>query len=180
MDFLRNVVTLDSPASRLPMTRAHTLGPSAGRLFRRRLTKADIGPPTGFRHVGHVGWDPETGFDVGHLDPALQKLFLKAGVSERDLRDRLTSRIIYSVIERRGGLEAVRQELRGRGPPAAPAPRLGCARAATPLTLVKGPLPLSRPTPFSLLALTTPVLLLGVADEDLDDFDEDSDGEEWS
>ncbi len=29
-----------------------------------RLTKEDIGTPTDFRHVGHIGWDPEKGFDV--------------------------------------------------------------------------------------------------------------------
>ena len=29
-----------------------------------KLTKSDIGLPTGFVHVQHIGWDPETGFDV--------------------------------------------------------------------------------------------------------------------
>ena len=33
-----------------------------------KLSKEDIGTPTDFRHVGHVGWDPEKGFfDVSHL-----------------------------------------------------------------------------------------------------------------
>ena len=32
---------------------------------RGKLCKEDIGTPTDFRHVGHVGWDPEKGlFDV--------------------------------------------------------------------------------------------------------------------
>ena len=31
---------------------------------RPRLCKEDIGTPTDFRHVSHVGWDPEKGFDV--------------------------------------------------------------------------------------------------------------------
>lgn len=29
-----------------------------------KLTKSDIGLPTGFVHVQHIGWDPKTGFDV--------------------------------------------------------------------------------------------------------------------
>ncbi|CAB1323486.1 unnamed protein product, partial [Coregonus sp. 'balchen'] len=31
---------------------------------RKKLTKADIGTPSNFQHIGHVGWDPNTGFDV--------------------------------------------------------------------------------------------------------------------
>ena len=27
-----------------------------------KLSKEDIGTPTDFRHVGHVGWDPDKGF----------------------------------------------------------------------------------------------------------------------
>ncbi len=34
-----------------------------------RLTKEDIGTPTDFRHVSHVGWDPEKGFDVCRKQP---------------------------------------------------------------------------------------------------------------
>ena len=29
-----------------------------------RLTKEDISTPTDFRHVNHVGWDPQKGLDV--------------------------------------------------------------------------------------------------------------------
>jgi Wiskott-Aldrich syndrome protein len=28
---------------------------------KRKITKADIGLPTDFRHLAHVGWDPNTG-----------------------------------------------------------------------------------------------------------------------
>ncbi|MED6266002.1 hypothetical protein ILYODFUR_021241 [Ilyodon furcidens] len=31
---------------------------------KKKLTKADIGTPSNFKHIGHVGWDPNTGFDV--------------------------------------------------------------------------------------------------------------------
>ena len=33
---------------------------------KKKLTKDKIGTPTNFRHVGHVGWDPNTGFDVSY------------------------------------------------------------------------------------------------------------------
>lgn len=31
---------------------------------KKKLTKEDIGTPSNFRHVNHVGWDPERGFEV--------------------------------------------------------------------------------------------------------------------
>jgi len=29
-----------------------------------KLTKEDISTPSDFRHIGHIGWDPNNGFDV--------------------------------------------------------------------------------------------------------------------
>jgi hypothetical protein len=44
----------------------------------RRLTKADIGMPQDFRHVTHVGWDPNKGFDLDNVeDPQLKQFFEK-------------------------------------------------------------------------------------------------------
>lgn len=44
----------------------------------RRLTKADIGLPQDFRHVTHVGWDPNKGFDLDNVeDPQLKQFFVK-------------------------------------------------------------------------------------------------------
>lgn len=31
-----------------------------------KLKKEDIGHPTDFQHITHVGWDPNTGFDVSN------------------------------------------------------------------------------------------------------------------
>jgi Wiskott-Aldrich syndrome protein len=31
---------------------------------KKKLTKEDISTPTDFRHVSHVGWDPDSGLDV--------------------------------------------------------------------------------------------------------------------
>uniref|UniRef100_A0A3B4AF58 Actin nucleation-promoting factor WASL n=1 Tax=Periophthalmus magnuspinnatus TaxID=409849 RepID=A0A3B4AF58_9GOBI len=77
-----------------------------------QLTKADIGTPSNFQHIGHVGWDPNTGFDLNNLDPELKNLFDMCGISEAQLKDRETSKVIYDFIEKKGGVEAVKNELR--------------------------------------------------------------------
>ena len=52
-----------------------------------RLNKEDIGMPTNFQHISHVGWDPNHGFDLENVDPNLKKFFQKAGVDEKALQD---------------------------------------------------------------------------------------------
>lgn len=51
-----------------------------GRDARRRLRKEDIGRPLDFRHVSHVGWDANRGFE-GHgealEDPQLKEILSK-------------------------------------------------------------------------------------------------------
>ncbi|XP_023808357.1 neural Wiskott-Aldrich syndrome protein isoform X1 [Oryzias latipes] len=89
---------------------------------KKKLTKADIGTPSNFQHLGHVGWDPNTGFDLNNLDPELKNLFDMCGISETDLKDKETSKQIYDIIEKSGGVEAVKNELRRQGPPRLSAP----------------------------------------------------------
>ncbi|XP_061299205.1 actin nucleation-promoting factor WAS-like [Pezoporus flaviventris] len=115
-----------------------TASPTAGeqKKSRKKISKADIGAPSAFRHVGHIGWDPSNGFDVAALDPALQALFTQAGITEVQLADAETSRLIHDFITERGGLQAVREELQRQGPPLPP------SRGAAP------PLPPFPPGPF--------------------------------
>ncbi|XP_056131976.1 actin nucleation-promoting factor WASL-like isoform X2 [Lampris incognitus] len=87
---------------------------------KKRLTKADIGTPSNFQHIGHVGWDPNTGFDLNNLDPELKNLFDMCGISEAQLKDKETSKVIYEFIERKGGVEAIKNELRRQAPPPPP------------------------------------------------------------
>ncbi|XP_030588339.1 WASP like actin nucleation promoting factor a isoform X1 [Archocentrus centrarchus] len=87
---------------------------------KKKLTKADIGTPSNFQHIGHVGWDPNTGFDLNNLDPELKNLFDMCGISEAQLKDRETSKVIYDFIEKKGGVEAVKSELRRQAPPPPP------------------------------------------------------------
>ncbi|CAK6975281.1 neural Wiskott-Aldrich syndrome protein-like [Scomber scombrus] len=79
---------------------------------KKEQAKHDIGTPRNFQHIGHVGWDPNTGFDLNNLDPELKNLFDVCGISEAQLKDRETSKVIYDFIEKKGGVEAVKKELR--------------------------------------------------------------------
>ncbi|XP_076153188.1 actin nucleation-promoting factor WASL-like isoform X2 [Alosa pseudoharengus] len=97
---------------------------------RKKLTKADIGTPSNFQHIGHVGWDPNTGFDLNNLDPELKNLFDMCGISEAQLKDKETSKVIYDFIEKKGGVEAVKNELRRQAPP--PPPSRGGGGGAPP------------------------------------------------
>ncbi|CAJ0940705.1 unnamed protein product [Ranitomeya imitator] len=36
---------------------------------KKKFSKADIGAPSGFKHVSHVGWDPNNGYDVHSAPP---------------------------------------------------------------------------------------------------------------
>lgn len=60
-----------------------------------KLTAKDIGTPMDFRHVQHVGWDPNTGFDLNLEDKDLRTFFEKAGVSANQLNDEKTRKFIY-------------------------------------------------------------------------------------
>ena len=63
------------------------------------------------------------------LDPDLRALFARAGISEAQLADAETSRLIYDFIEGQGGLQAVKEEMRRQGEPRrAPPHRLGVLR----------------------------------------------------
>ncbi|NXX03897.1 WASP protein, partial [Larus smithsonianus] len=123
----------DITASRyrgLPSPTGPAAGPTAGptaspttgeqKKGRKKISKADIGAPSGFKHVGHIGWDPNNGFDVAALDPALRALFAQAGISEAQLADAETSRLIHDFIQGQGGLQAVREEMRRQGEPPPP------------------------------------------------------------
>ncbi|XP_058856020.1 actin nucleation-promoting factor WASL-like isoform X2 [Acipenser ruthenus] len=113
---------------------------------KRKLKKADIGTPSDFKHVGHVGWNPSSGFDINHLDSDLRQLFSQAGIQQRHLQDLSTSQLIYEVIELQGGMEAVRQEIRRQGSMASRA--LG--RSAPPLSSPLNSLEPDQPTLLSL------------------------------
>ncbi len=50
-----------------------------------------------------------------NLDPDLVKILSRAGISEADMNDSETSQLIYDVIERSGGIEAVKKVVNEHG-----------------------------------------------------------------
>lgn len=54
-------------------------------------------------------------FQLNNLDPELKNLFDMCGISEAQLKDKETSKVIYDFIEKKGGVEAVKNELRRQG-----------------------------------------------------------------
>lgn len=119
--------SMPSPVSSLPKSKKEKKSKKKG----QKLSKADIGAPSGFKHVTHVGWDPN------NLDPDLLKLLSQAGIQEADMKDEHTSQLIYDVIEQSGGMEAVKREVnRGSCPPPpsrqGPLPPLPASGVPTP------------------------------------------------
>ncbi|XP_065666391.1 uncharacterized protein LOC136087480 [Hydra vulgaris] len=76
-----------------------------------QLSKGDIGTPSDFRHVGHVGWDPKGGFDIFNVGPEWRKLFDTIGVTERQLKDEEISKFIYEFVQSHGGNKNATKEL---------------------------------------------------------------------
>ena len=77
----------------------------------RKLTKADISTPMDFKHVVHVGWTPQKGFDLnGEEVENLNHFLERAGVSEQQLNDRETRAFIYDFIQSNNVLDSVKLE----------------------------------------------------------------------
>lgn len=79
--------------SSTPKTKAKNKGKDNKK--KQSLRKEDIGQPMDFRHVQHVGWDPNKGFDLNGVDNDLRDFFKKAGVSSDALKDESTRKFIY-------------------------------------------------------------------------------------
>lgn len=78
------------------------------------VTKADIGTPSGFQHVTHVGWDSYKGFNFKGEDEEVLKPFLeKAGVTDKLLNNRETKAFILDFIQEKKVLESIKSEKTG-------------------------------------------------------------------
>jgi len=111
----------------------------SNKIDKKKLKKEDIGMPTNFQHISHVGWDPNRGFDLENVDPNLKKFFQKAGVDEKTLQDKDTRDFIYDFIDKHGGVEAALREVNNSPdlfapppPPRAMAPPNNATRATPP------------------------------------------------
>ena len=54
-----------------------TLTSKKNKKEKKKLTKVDIGLPSNFVHVSHVGWDPNKGFALDNVEPHLRQFFAK-------------------------------------------------------------------------------------------------------
>lgn len=90
----------------------------------RKLTKADISNPTGFKHLAHVGWNDSKRFELNSEEVTSLDTFLKkAGVSEQQLSDRETRAYIYDFIQNHNVLDSViseKQQNQQQTPPPVP------------------------------------------------------------
>ncbi|KAF9272228.1 hypothetical protein BGZ68_002590, partial [Mortierella alpina] len=83
-----------------------------------KLDKTQIGLPSNFRHLGHIGWDPNKGFNVQNIDPEWKNLFEqldKMGVSQEDIQN--NAEFVSQFVQSRGGPGVVKPS------PAAPTSR---------------------------------------------------------
>lgn len=87
----------------------------------RKLTKADISMPTNFKHVVHVGWTAQKGYDLNNEEVSNLNAFLeKVGVSDEQLNDRDTRAYIYDFIQSNNVLDSVKSENEKHEPPPVP------------------------------------------------------------
>ncbi|KAG0346973.1 hypothetical protein BG004_000383 [Podila humilis] len=111
-----------------------------------KLDKSQIGLPSGFRHLSHIGWDPNKGFNVQNIDPEWKNLFEqldKMGVSQEDIQN--NAEFVSQFVQSRGGPGAAKPQLatpRQRPTPSTPAPN-NLSSGNTPSAAV---LPVMRPT----------------------------------
>ncbi|KAI8118358.1 Wiskott-Aldrich syndrome protein [Lucilia cuprina] len=103
---------MPQPQQAPPKKFLSSLSSSNNKNKKSKVNKCDIGAPTNFRHVSHVGWDADKGFDLtgNENDEVLSQFFQKAGVSKHQLNDRDTRAFIYDFIQSNNVLGTVKQE----------------------------------------------------------------------
>ena len=58
----------------------------------------EIGMPTNFQHVMHMGWTAEGGFKVEEMPDQWKQLFKSAGVKKKDLQDVETAKMVVETL----------------------------------------------------------------------------------
>lgn len=68
------------------------------------LTAKDIGDPTDFQHLAHIGFNAQTGaFDVQNIPTEWKSIFQKAGVTREQLENKETAGFIADFVKNAGG-----------------------------------------------------------------------------
>jgi len=141
-----------APLQTVQINRRDQGGQAGKKVDKKKLKKEDIGMPTNFQHISHVGWDPNHGFDLENVDPNLKKFFHKAGVDEKALQDKDTRDFIYDFIDKHGGVEAALREVNSNGN----SMELTAAPPPPPRSLTNPGQPSSRPPPPSRVQAAAP------------------------
>lgn len=96
------------------------------------LTVEDVGEPTNFCHLSHIGFDASRGaFDVRNIPPEWRRMFEKAGVTEKHLKNPETAKFIAGFVDGK----------RRQAPPPVPARAGKKAPPPPPPSRSKPPLP---------------------------------------
>jgi len=91
------------------------------------VTEEDIGDPTGFKHLSHIGFNPITGtFDVQNIPTQWKKFFEAAGATQADLENKETAAFIVDFVEKE------QKRTARKGPPPPPPPKLSKAPPPPP------------------------------------------------
>jgi hypothetical protein len=98
-----------------------------------------ISKPTNVKHLQHIGYDPDKGFQVENIPPEWKAFFKSAGIKAKDLQDPETAKQVMNVMES----YAANNDL-SAPPPAPPAPG---APAAPPAGRSAPPPPARRGAP---------------------------------
>ncbi|CAI2173254.1 2434_t:CDS:10 [Funneliformis geosporum] len=125
---------------------------SGGGLFgmnkvKNKIDKSKISGPTEFRHLGHIGYDDQKGFDVQNIDPEWKELIAQLGelgVSDEDIEK--NADFIQDFMKNNNLKSAVRN---GRKPTNAlevpVSPRVS-PRVSSPISVPQSPPPPAPPT----------------------------------
>jgi hypothetical protein len=70
---------------------------------KKKAKSRQIGAPSNFQHLAHIGFDPVTGFDVKNIPPEWKILFDKAGVTKEQLENKDTAKFIVDFVQSKGG-----------------------------------------------------------------------------
>ena len=72
-----------------------------------------VGRPTEFRHVTHIGYDPDGGFDVENIPEAWKRLFKEAKISKKLLKNKEAAKVVFQTIQRQASEELQRSSETG-------------------------------------------------------------------
>ncbi|CAG8786950.1 565_t:CDS:2, partial [Gigaspora rosea] len=87
-----------------------------------KIDKDSISKPTDFRHLGHIGFNPDTGFDVQNIDPSWKHLFDQLGelgISQEVIKQ--NADYIMQFVDEKGGINKVNKPTKTTTGKSAPA-----------------------------------------------------------